>query len=470
LILAGLIATAIGAGASATAAPAQQPSSVTGPPQHPIAGTKHQLHSSVYAAKLYSIVTRIRSAIRICDQENFYDGLSQLENLIQDMVSSTEGPFSIFFGDGRASHDIGVADALFRELGRFPNPCPPTTAVTGTGVTQTAAAPSVEVSASGGAGNVNAPPTNYFGLRNPFTLGEVRGVIKPNANNFVETAGGGFRIDFTNVFRLPGMPGGPSVEFAYNHTRGNRTDFFSAIDPMGNTFLIEGTGDPNAPFSAGLALGAGVPPGTAGGANVVTGIVYDRIYRSDAINFMIEQPFLQFGNFSFSALAGVNVSRTTVHENLSFSIPLFLTSGTNSSHFDFLTYAPAFGGGIYMSAGPATVYGKAVAGPALTSADLTDRLNLRGFINTNQMVIASDNHTGFYGAVTGGVRFEMGDFFGDGSVTHVTSDSLGNVVRTGQVGDRSRINFERSEATTVKFKFGIMPSGRFRLLTRDASR
>jgi len=472
-IASGIVATAVGMGAVTTAAaqyvvvpggPATRPPlSAPTEPTHPIAGTAHRVYVAGEAAFLNKLIAPIQAFIASgnCNFQAWNEVSRSLERYVnkRERLDISD----VFMNTQREDHDKNVAEALLNELHRqFWANCE-----VGAGV---------QVSATGGAGNVKAPPTSFFGLRNPVTLFEIRGLINPNANNFVETAGGGFRVDLTNVVRLPGMPGGPSLEFAYNHTRGNRNEFFSAIDPLGQTFLIEGTGDPTAPFPAGVALGAGVPLGTPGGFNVVTGIVYDRTYRSDALNFVIEQPILQVGRILFSAMAGVNVSRTTVDENLNFSIPGFLTNGAYHTNLDFFTYAPNVGGGVSVAVGDivpgrqTVIYGKAAVGPAITSADLTDRLNLRGFINTNQVINRSDNHTGFYGAFTGGLRIEVGDFFGDGSVMHVTSESLGNVVRTGQVGDISRINFVKGDATMVKFTVGAKFGGGVRVPVTDIRR
>jgi len=116
------------------------------------------------------------------------------------------------------------------------------------------------------------------------------------------------------------------------------------------------------------------------------------------------------------------------------------------------------------------IYGKGAVGPAFTSVDGTDRLNINGFINTNQAVGLSGDHTGFFGAFTGGVRVAVGDFTGDGSVTYVTSDSFGNVVRTGQTGQTSQVNFERGESLLFKFTFSAKFSGGVFVSATDVNR
>ena len=163
----------------------------------------------------------------------------------------------------------------------------------------------------------------------------------------------------------------------------------------------------------------------------------------------------------------MNFSRTSIDERFNFSVPGFLTDGAYNTNMDFFTFAPAFGGGVYVAAGDilgtgtvqTVVYGKGAVGPAFTSVDGTDRFSLGGFLNTNQAANLSGNHTGFYGSFTGGVRVAVGDLTGDGSVTYVTSDSFGNVVRTGQTGQTSQVNFERGESLLFKFTFCAKFSG-----------
>jgi len=163
---------------------------------------------------------------------------------------------------------------------------------------------------------------------------------------------------------------------------------------------------------------------------------------------------------------------------LKFSVPRFLTDGAYKTNMDFFTFAPAFGGGVYVAAGDilgtgqvqTVVYGKGAVGPAFTSVDGTDRFGLSGFISTNQAVNLSGDHTGFFGSFTGGVRVVAGDFFGDGSVTYITSDSFGNIVRTGQTGQTSRVNFERGDATIFKFTFGTQFRGGVFVTASDVNR
>jgi hypothetical protein len=336
-----------------------------------------------------------------------------------------------------------------------------------------------EVNFFGGAGNLNLPPTSYFGLRQPGTFNERLGVLSPDANTTVTVVGGNIVIDFTNTVRLlPGLPGGPRVDFGYNHMRGDESQNFLTLDPQGQILLIPGTGDPNAPFPAGVALGGGVPLGTPGGFNRVENIFYDRTFRSDTFNFTIEQPVVQVGRVGFSALAGLNFSRSSIDEHLRFDIPGFLSNGAYNTNLDFFAFTPTFGGGVYVAVGDLTgtghaqtiVYGRGAVGPAFTRADGTDRFNMNGFIQTNQAVDLSGNHTGFFGSFTGGVRVVAGDFFGDGSVTYLTSDSFGNVVRTGQTNETSRVNFVRGDATLFKFAFGMQFRGGVFVTPADVAR
>lgn len=332
-----------------------------------------------------------------------------------------------------------------------------------------AAAPTIIIGAHGGAGNVNIPPTTYLGLREPGTFNERVGVISPNANTTMTTVGGSVAVDVRN-WAIPGLPGGPRLEFGYSHTSGDRNQNFLALDPLGRDLLVPGSETP------GFALGPGVPLGTPGGFNVVENMIYQRSLRSDAFNFTVEQPILQSGRVAFSALAGLNYSRTNIDERFSFAIPGFLSDGSYNTNMDFFTFAPTFGGGVYVAVGDLTgtgetvIYGRAAGGPAFTRVDGTDRFNMSGFINTNQAADLSGNHTGFFGAFTGGVRVAVGNFFGDASVTYVTSDSFGNVVRTGQAGQTSRVNFERGDATMFKFTFGAQFSGGVFVAATDINR
>lgn len=341
-----------------------------------------------------------------------------------------------------------------------------------------AAAPTIIIGATGGGGTVDIPPTSFLGLRAPGTLDDRVGVISPNSKTNVTTVGGSIRIDFANRVLIPGLPGGPSVEFAYNHTRGDRNQNFVTLDPLGQELLVPGTGDPGAPLPAGFFLGGFVPPGNPGGLNVVENMFYQRTFRSDAFAFTAEQPLFQTGPVTFTALAGLNFNRTGIDERFTFSIPGFLSDGAYNTNLDFFTFAPNFGGGVYVAAGDilgtgtvqTVVYGKGAVGPAFTRVDGTDRFNMSGFINTNQAVGLSGNHTGFFGSFTGGVRVAAGNFFGDASVTYVMSDSFGNVVRTGQTGQTSRVNFERGDATMFKFTFGAQFSGGVFVAASDINR
>jgi hypothetical protein len=341
-----------------------------------------------------------------------------------------------------------------------------------------AAGPTITISALGGGGNVNIPPTNFLGLREPGTFNERIGVISPNANTSVAIVGGNFVIDLANWAAIPGLPGGPRLDFGYSHTWGDRSQNFLTLDPRGNLLLVPGTGDPNAPFPPGVALGSGVPLGTPGGFNVVENMFYQRTLRSDVFTFTAEQPLIQAGPVTFSGLVGLNFSRTSIDEQFKFSVPRFLTDGAYKTNMDFFTFAPAFGGGVYVAAGDilgtgqvqTVVYGKGAVGPAFTSVDGTDRFGLSGFISTNQAVNLSGDHTGFFGSFTGGVRVVAGDFFGDGSVTYITSDSFGNIVRTGQTGQTSRVNFERGDATIFKFTFGTQFRGGVFVTASDVNR
>ncbi|MGH6770383.1 MAG: hypothetical protein ACRECO_15330 [Xanthobacteraceae bacterium] len=344
----------------------------------------------------------------------------------------------------------------------------PTPAATGVSVTQTAAAPGIEVSATGGAGNVNAPPTGFLGVREQGTVNERLGVLKPNANTFVSSVDGSLRLDFTNV-RLFGLPGGLRMDLNFNHTSGDRRQGFGTFDPLGQVLLLPGASDP------GFSLTSGVPVGTPGGFNVVEDIFYQRTYRSNAFGFTLEQPIVQTGRVSVSALTGLNYSRTSIDERFNFAVPRFLSDGAYNSNLDLSTFTPTFGGGVYVAVGDiapgqTVIYGKAAMGPAFTRAGGTDRFNMIGFINTNQAADLSGNHTGFFGSFTGGVRVAVGDLVGDGSVTYVTSDSFGNVVRTGQTGETSRVNFVRGDATIFKFALSAKFSGGIFVAGSDLNR
>jgi hypothetical protein len=325
------------------------------------------------------------------------------------------------------------------------------------------------VGLNAGLGNVNAPPTGILGVREPGTVNERLGVVSPNANTRVTTVGGGLQIDVTNGVRQSGLPPGTRIDLNYNRTTGDWRQGFGTFDPLGDVLLVPGSSDP------GFALTAGVPPGTPGGFNVVEDIFSQRNYRSDAFSFTVEQPIVQAGRVSVSALAGVNYSRTSIDERFNFVIPGFLSDGAYNSNLDLFTFTPVFGGGVYVAAGEilpghTVIYGKAAVGPAFTRADGTDRFNMSGFINTSQAADLSGNHTGFFGSFTGGLRVAVGDLVGDGSVTYVTSDSFGNIVRTGRTGETSRVNFVRGDATIFKFALSAKFSGGIFVAGSDLNR
>jgi hypothetical protein len=348
--------------------------------------------------------------------------------------------------------------------------------VSGAGLT---GPPGIAPSGAFGGSNFNAQPTGYFGTSNPFTGQERRGVVTPNANTTLTGGGGGIQLSVPNPFGTP--TAGARISLVFNTASGSRSQSFGSFDPLGDFLLVLGTGDPTQPFPAGVAFPTNVPSGTAGGINVMTNIFHRRDITldtfaaeisSDPVAFGIQDPSLLQPSalFAVSPFVGFSYTRLEVNESTSFSIPGFLTDGAYNSNYDndvFTAYA-----GLRLDV-PLRVnpnvfvipYAKGSAGIAISNLEGDDRLDLSGLVNIQQRIGLSANHTGFVGAIGGGLNIAVGDFCFGGSVTYTRADVYANLVRPDRLGPTTQVQFTESDAVigsvSARYAFGA-PRPRFR--------
>jgi Autotransporter beta-domain len=240
---------------------------------------------------------------------------------------------------------------------------------------------------------------------------------------------------------------------------------------LGNDLGIAGTGDPNAPFPEGVLLGAGVPLGSAGGFNVLRDVFYRRDIDFSTVGFEAEFGPWRYGAFAPERLGGLRVtphvgltySHWEVDEVTRFRIPRFLTDGAyNSSYVNdaFTAYAGArFDVPFRVSPNVLVIpFLKGSAGATFNRLEGDDWLNLSGFINTQQWVGVSAEHTGLFLQLRGGVNVAVNNFCLGASVTYTSDENYASFVRTGLTGQTTQAQFTDSEAfvgrITARWAFG----------------
>jgi hypothetical protein len=318
-----------------------------------------------------------------------------------------------------------------------------------------------------GFGNFNAQPTDFFIFRNPFTGEERRGIFRPDADTRIMTGGAGFSLDIPKY--------STKINLFAGIGSGSTSASVGTIDPLGNFLGIAGTGDPTAPFPEGVLLGSGVPLGTSNGFNVLRDVFYRR--DLDFTTFGGEAAFGlwryrafapdRLGGMSVTPHVGVAYTHWEVDEVTSFRIPGFLTEGAYRSSYvndAFTAYAGArvdlpfrINPNVFV-----IPYVKGSAGATFNRLEGDDWLNLSGFINTQQWVGVSADHTGLFLQLQGGVNVAVGNVCLGGSVTYTRDENYASFVRTGLTGQTTQAQFNESEAIvgriSARYAFGV-PQG-----------
>jgi hypothetical protein len=307
-----------------------------------------------------------------------------------------------------------------------------------------------------GFGNFNAQPTDFFIFRNPLTGEERRGIFTPDADTRIMTGGAGFSLDIPKY--------GTKINLFAGIGSGSTSAHVGTIDPLGNFLGIAGTGDPNAPFPEGVLLGSGVPLGTPNGFNVLRDVFYRR--DIDFTTFGAEAAFglwkyaafapNRLGGMSVTPHVGLTYTHWEVDEVTSFRIPGFLTDGSYRSGYvndAFTAYAGArFDLAFRLNPNVFVIpYVKGSAGATFNRLEGDDWLNLSGFLNTQQWVPVSADHTGLFLQLQGGVNVAVGNVCLGGSVTYTRDENYASFVRTGLTGQTTQAQFNESEAIVGRF-------------------
>jgi hypothetical protein len=160
-------------------------------------------------------------------------------------------------------------------------------------------------------------------------------------------------------------------------------------------------------------------------------------------------------------------SHWEVDEVTSFRIPGFLTDGGYRSSYAndaFTAYAGArFDLPFRMSPNVFVIpYVKGSAGATFNRLEGDDWLNLSGFINTQQWIGVSADHTGLFLHLHGGMNVAVGNFCLGGSVTYTRDENYASFLRTGLTGQTTQAQFNESEAIagriSARYAFGV-PQG-----------
>jgi hypothetical protein len=329
---------------------------------------------------------------------------------------------------------------------------------------------SLSVTGEFGVGHFNAQPTDFFIFRNPMTGLERRGIFTPDAGTTFVSGGGSVSFNLPSG-AFPFATSGTSFKLFFHKFSGSASTFVGEIDPRGESLGIAGTGDPNAPFPEGVLLGAGVPLGTAGGFNVLRDVYYRRDINAKTFGGEFSAPgYWRYGLYapgragvSVTPHLGLKYTRLEVDEVTRFSIPGFLTEGAYVSNYvnDAFTF---YGGArldVPLKVKPnlaVTSYIQASLGATHNDLEGWDRLDLSGFLNTQQRVGLSADDTSLYLQVSGGVNVAVGNFCLGGSVTYTRDENYANLLRTGQTGQTTQAQFTDSEAivgrVSARYAFG----------------
>jgi hypothetical protein len=416
--------------------------------------------------ELIRLATQAREAIRAGDciiRDSRLQELKSLRDSLRGAIDTEPDPAT----RGELQQIQRDTEAAIGEIER--QVCPPARIPTeGVFIPSVPSRPlGYSVGAEFAVGNLNAQPTDFFIFRNPITGEERRNIFSPSANTTLVSGGGSFSIDLGNVLPIPGQP---TFDFSYNFATGSTSVAVGTIDPLGQRLGIIGTGDETQLAPGGVLLGTNVPLGTPGGANVLRDVFYRRDIDINRFGGTITLParFAPYGTLFFlTPVAEFSYTRMEINEFTSFSIPGFFTDGAYNSNYVNDLYTASLGvrvdvpvGAITVDpANPSVIYIKGLAGVGFSNVDGFDSLNLSGSINTDQRVGLSADHTGFVGSLTGGVRFNAGNFFADGSVTIATIDAYPRLLRTGEIGQTTQVQFERATGTSFLFRAGVQLGG-----------
>jgi hypothetical protein len=307
-----------------------------------------------------------------------------------------------------------------------------------------------------GFGNFNAQPTDFFIFRNPITGEERRGIFTPDADTRMMSGGASFSLEVPKLYT--------KFNFFAATGSGSTSVRVDTIDPLGNSLGIAGTGDPNAPLPEGVLLGSGVPLGTAGGANVLRSVFHRRDIDVATVGFEAQFGVWravafgpdQVGSIAVTPHVGTTYSHWEVDEFTRFRIPGFLTKGAYNSEYvndAFTAYAGArVDVPLRVNSNVVVIpYVKASAGATFNNLEGWDRLDLSGFINTQQRVGVAADDTGLFLQLSGGVNLAVGNFCLGGSVTYTRDENYASFVRTGLTGQTTQALFTESEAIVGRF-------------------
>ena len=223
----------------------------------------------------------------------------------------------------------------------------------------------------------------------------------------------------------------------------------SAINPNGQRLLIPGTGVD--PFGPGFNIGPG-----AGNFNIVENVHHTR--KIKRLNFYLETAiptvFSRRNCPTISWLIRADFGHEDVTENLTANLPNVPLDIQYAQDISVNTFTPAVGFQIDV---PVTtnidVFAKAFAGPEFTKASGTDRFNISGIVNGDQLNNLSASKTGFAWEVSGGAKFHINgnEFSLIGS--YASNNSGVTVFRSGEPGDRSHVVFENQQIFTGRLRY-----------------
>jgi hypothetical protein len=309
-------------------------------------------------------------------------------------------------------------------------------------------------SGGGGVARLDAPTSSYLGLRNVIT-GARSDFLRGNSTDTGGIFGGSVTFGGDLFSFVPSAPPA-SITIGGSYANFSQVTFVGAADPGPNNLDIFGTGVD--PFGPGFT----VPPGPFGDFSDVFNNRYSRDVQRFDVFAQYNMPLLVTpSGVKIAALARVGYTRTDIDENQSAelrNIPLHIQNATD---FGVNTFTPGAG---FQVVAPVnnffSVHAQGWAGAAFSDVSGTDSFAFGGLLNGAQQNRISDSHVGLVWELGGGLTFNLDNgFAASATATYRRSDSHPIVVRTGQAGELSRIEFDDAEIVqgTLRFSWQFPP-------------